>query len=53
MAQYCKDSPGGDPAQCTYDSDGKKYCIECHPYSALALVSEPSLNNGIDIKDDG
>ena len=39
MAQYLKEVPNGAPDKCTYDSDGKKQCIHCHQYSALALSS--------------
>ena len=38
FAQYRKENPNGAPGDCPYDSEGKKYCIECHPHSALALA---------------
>ena len=40
FSQYRKEKPDGAAGDCRYDSDGKKYCIECHPHSAVALADE-------------
>ena len=55
FAQYKKENPTGEPGDCSYDSEGKKYCIDCHPHSALAVTKpdEAEEEDVIEVEDDG
>ena len=55
FAQYKKENPDGVPGDCSYDSEGKKYCIDCHPHSALAVTKpdEAEEEDIIEVEDDG
>jgi len=43
------DDDNADPAQCWYDSDGKKKCMAHHPHADLALEGVPVDDNGYSI----